>query len=87
MARTTIVRADTTNFPVYETADLDLFQRILDDTIAELEASDPALAGDPALRIRVAAALFKCAENGERDYVVLKRAALASMFGPGTSTH
>jgi hypothetical protein len=89
MPRTTIIDVDTTNFPVYDTTDLNFFQRILEDILTDLGASDATAAadGDRTLKIRVAAALFRCAENGERDYDVLKRAALACVAGSGTPTH
>jgi hypothetical protein len=68
--------------PIYGTEDLDHFQAILHDALAELRSCDSPLVApeqESVTRIRIAAAIFKCADDGERDAFRLRRRAIASL--------
>jgi hypothetical protein len=71
------MRVDFSGSSFYETKDLELFQGIVEEMVAE--AADVPEAERTALRTRAAAALFRCAADGERDPEVLKRRALAAL--------
>jgi hypothetical protein len=81
-----VLNVDTGTITVYDTADLDLFQKILNDIIDEHEDTGVLSVSDQEyLRKKLAVAIFKSAEAGERDYSRLKRRAIAAMSAPPSS--
>ncbi len=78
----TIIEIDTSDYPVYNSEDLAYFQEILGDMLEDLRDLNGAPLPDKQerlLKVRLAAALFKVAEGGERDPQALKRSALATL--------
>jgi hypothetical protein len=71
------MRVDFSGSSFYETKDLELFQGIVEEIVAESAGATEAERA--ALRTRAAAALFRCAADGERDPDVLKRRTLAAL--------
>jgi len=75
-----VLHVDTTHFPVYGTSDLNYFQSILDDIMIEYGSVGRLSDSDRQnLRVRLAAALFKGAEAGDRDYERLKQRAIEAV--------
>jgi hypothetical protein len=82
MASPTIVEIDTSSYPVYDTDDLAYFQRIVDAALADVAARRDGLLDEDewhALKVRLAVALFKAAEDGERDFETLKSTTIAAV--------
>jgi len=76
----TVLEFETSSYPIYGSQDLAYFQRILDDMLNEIRGADSVTElseEDLVLRIRLAAAIFKAAEDGEREAVRIKQKALA----------
>jgi len=75
-----VLNVDARNFPAYDSANLDYFQGILNDILGEYRTLN-SLSPDERehLKARVAAAIFKGAEAGERDYTLLKRGAIEAV--------
>jgi hypothetical protein len=75
-----VLHVDTTNFPVYDNDDLNYFQSILNDIVDD-NASLNSLSTKEReyLRVQLAAAIFRGAGAGERDYVRLKRSAIEAV--------
>jgi hypothetical protein len=75
-----VMHVDARNFPIYDTDDLNFFQKILNDIMNEYGSLGSLSANESEyLRVRLAAALFKCAEAGDRDYQRLKRSAIETV--------
>lgn len=75
-----VLHVDTTNFPVYDTEDLNYFQGILNDIIDEYKSYDLLSINEREyLKVQLAAAIFRSAEAGERDYALLKRNAIEAV--------
>ena len=73
------MQVDARNVGLYESSDLDYFQGILDNILRELKESDGSdhVSRNPELlKVRVATAIFKCAEDGERDAARLRERVL-----------
>ena len=82
-ANTKVLHVDTTNFPAYDSEDLNYFQRILNDIMDEPGSLvSLSVKEREYLRVQLAAAIFRCAEAGERDYARLKRSAIAAVEVP-----
>jgi hypothetical protein len=82
-ANSKVLHVDATNFPVYDTEDLNYFQGILNEIIDEHEILGLLSIGEKEyLRVKLAAAIFKSAETGERDYTRLKRSAIEAVEVP-----
>jgi hypothetical protein len=78
--RNRVLHVDTTNFQVYDTDDLNYFKMILDDIISDGEIFDSlAVKEREYLRMHLAAAIFRAADTGERDYALLKRGAIEAV--------
>jgi hypothetical protein len=82
------LHANTSVVAHYDSDDMRLFDKILDDILSELSDQRSPLTEpkhEDTVRTLLAIALLKCAESGERDYDRLKRAALAAIGegGPG----
>ena len=78
---------DASDFPVYDTEDLNLFQSILDDILKE-RASNYLSAGEREyLRAQLAVAIFKSAGTGERNYARLKQSAIDAVSAVPSSEH
>jgi hypothetical protein len=74
------VRHDDANFSIYDTEDLDYFQDILDDIVSEYGTLGSLPLGDIRyLRVQLAAAIFRSAAAGERDYARLKQSAIEAV--------
>jgi hypothetical protein len=68
------------HFPVYRTDDLNYFQGILNDVIEYYESLGSLPAHEKAcLKARLAVAIFKSAEAGERDYTRLRRSLIEAV--------
>jgi hypothetical protein len=70
----------------YEQQDLDLLSTLLDEAMGELAGERHRAApadGHDDLRDRLAAALFRCASEGDRDPESLKRSAITIAIGGG----
>ena len=75
-----VLNVDTGNITVYDTEDLSLFQKILNDIIGDRESLGSLSVSDQEyLRTQLAVAIFKSAEAGERDYSRLKRSAIEAV--------
>jgi hypothetical protein len=75
-----ILDVDTSASAIYGSEDLAYLQRILEEMCSEVNGSDrPLHRPETDLRLELAAALFKAAENGERDHVRLKQQALRAV--------
>jgi len=75
-----IVRIDARNFPRFGSDDLDYFQRILTDIVGDYEGRGALSVNDREyLKVQLAAALFKRAEDGERDYARLRQSAIEAV--------
>jgi hypothetical protein len=75
-----IARVETRNFPVYDTTDLELFQKVLNDIIHDAaSAGSLSIKDREYLRVKLATAIFKRAEAGERDYARLRRGAVEAV--------
>jgi hypothetical protein len=80
-----VLHVDTSNFPVYDTEDLDYFQRVLNDIMDEHGSRGSLSVSEKEyLRVQLAAAIFKSAEAGERDYTQLKRSAIEAVTVPSS---
>ena len=80
-----VLHVDTRNFPVYDTEDLNYFQRILNDIMDEHGSRGSLSVSEKEyLRVQLAAAIFKSAEAGERDYARLKRSAIEAVAVPSS---
>ncbi len=80
-----ILDIDASTYPVYGSEDLAYFQSILDSIFSEVRG--PAVSDEPSeedvvVRAQLAAALFKAAENGERNASRLKMEMLAAVGRP-----
>jgi len=78
VAPRTVIEVDTSSYPIYGSDDLALFQVIVDNALDEIRhtwRSEDEL----ELKVRLAAALFKIAEAGERDYRTLKSYTIAAV--------
>ena len=81
-----ILHVDTRNFPTVDTEDLNYFQIILEDIIEDHEPVSSLPASEREyLRVHLAAAIFKSAESGERDYTQLKRSAIEAVSAAPSS--
>ena len=75
-----ILHVDTVNLSIYDSNDLTFFQEILDDIFREHECIGSLAANDREyLRAQLAAAIFRTASAGERDYMRLKRSAIEAV--------
>jgi hypothetical protein len=75
-----VLHVDASNFPVYDTKDLDLFQSILNNIIEEYESVGYLSKSDKEyLKTQLAVAIFKSAESGDRDYERLKQSAIEAV--------
>ena len=75
-----ILHIDARNFPIYDTDDLNYFQSILNDIVGDYESFGPLSINEKEyLRVQLAAAIFKSAEAGERDYARLRRSAIEAV--------
>ena len=75
-----VLHVNEKNHPVYESEDLDFFQRILNDIIDERELTGSLSINEREyLRVQLAAAIFKSAEAGERDYARLRQSAIEAV--------
>ena len=71
---------DPSNYSVYDTSDLEYFQSILNDIMEDYELRGAlSLHEREYLKMRLAAAIFKRADEGERDYVRLKHSAIEAV--------
>ena len=70
----------------FDTSDLDFFHELVDDILAELRGEDYLFEASPRgeLRLQLAAAVFRCAESGERDYDGLRRRVLDQFLMPAS---
>jgi hypothetical protein len=76
-----MAQAEPTSSRTYDSDDLAFFQNVLDNLVEELATGSSSANGSrDALRHRLGARLFECAEAGERDYVALKQRVLSGMF-------
>jgi hypothetical protein len=81
-----VVYMDASEFPIFESEDLAYLQKILNDITDECAAFGKMSEKEVLyLRLQLAAALFKCAEAGERDYTRLKRSAIEAVSPAPTS--
>jgi len=77
-----VLHVDASNFPVYNSEDLDLFQSILNNIVDEHESVGSLSTSDKEyLKARLAVAIFKSAESGDRDYERLKQRAIEAVSG------
>jgi hypothetical protein len=68
------------DFSIYEAQDLDYFQDILDDIVSEYGTLGSLPLGDiQYLRVQLAAAIFRSAAAGERNYARLKQSAIEAV--------
>jgi hypothetical protein len=75
-----VLHVDASNFPVYETKDLDLFQSILNNIVEDYESVGYLSESDKEyLKARLAIAIFQSAESGDRDYERLKQSAIEAV--------
>ena len=65
---------DISHHAFYNSDDLALFQRIINDALASCERYDGK--AELVLKVGLAEAIFKFAETGERDYATLMSRAL-----------
>jgi hypothetical protein len=82
MASPTIVEIDTSSYPVYDTDDLAYFQRIVDSALADVASRRDGLIDEDewhALKVKLAVALSKAAEDGERDFETRKSTTVAAV--------
>ena len=81
-----VLHVDARNFPVYDTEDLNFFQRILNDIIDGCESLGSLSVNEREyLRVQLATAIFKSAETGERDYARLKLSAIEAVSAAPSS--
>jgi hypothetical protein len=75
-----VLRVDARSFQVYDSADLDYFQRILNDIVDGYESPGSLSKNEKEyLKAQLAVAIFKSADTGERDYTRLKRSAIEAV--------
>jgi hypothetical protein len=75
-----VLHVDASNFPVYNSEDLDLFQSILNNIVEEHETVGSLSTSDKEyLKAQLAVAIFKSAESGDRDYERLKQSAIEAV--------
>jgi hypothetical protein len=80
--------APTNSNRCYDSADLRMFEETTDDVLSALVRMEnyPLETGvTEVLRLRIAAAVFECANGGEHDRGALKRRVLAQFHTPATS--
>jgi hypothetical protein len=71
---------DAISLPVYESKDLDFFQCILNDIVEEFESIGQLSINDKKyLKSKLAVAIFRCADAGDRDYARLKTSAIEAV--------
>ena len=69
----------------YDSSDLTFFQGVIDNVLEEIAGTGDHLlevANRETLRLRLSAAIFKCAEGGERDAERLRRHVMAMVAAP-----
>ena len=80
-----VLHVDTRNFPTYDTEDLNYFQRVLNDIMDENGSRGSLSVHEKEyLRVQLAAAIFRSAAAGERDYARLKRSAIEAVTVPSS---
>jgi hypothetical protein len=80
-----VMHVDTRNFPIYDSEDLDYFQRILNDIMDEHGSRGSlSISEKEYLRVQLAAAIFRSAAAGERDYARLRRSAIEAVAVPSS---
>jgi hypothetical protein len=81
-----VLYMDASEFPIFESEDMAFLQRILNDITDEYASYGKMSEKEMLyLRLQLAAALFRCAETGERDYTRLKRSAIEAVSPAPTS--
>jgi hypothetical protein len=74
------LHVDAYSHSVYNSEDMNYFQNILSDILDSYGSGDTlSLNEREYLKTRLAAAIFKCAEQGERDYMRLKQSAIEAV--------
>jgi hypothetical protein len=68
------------SIPAYDAADLRLFQKVLGDIMEDCEsAGSLSISEREYLKKRLAMAIFRSADTGERDYARLRQSAIAAV--------
>ena len=81
-----VLHVDTRNFPIYDTEDLDLLSENTRMILSRNDASGGSLSVSEKeyLKEQLAAAIFRSARAGERDYARLKRSAIDAVAVPSS---
>jgi hypothetical protein len=75
-----VLHVDAWNYPVYDSADLECFQHVLNDILGDYESLGSLSNNEKAyLKAQLAIAIFKSADSGERDYTQLKQSAIEAV--------